>query len=54
MRKSNTYRAAKRNEARSRRLVWRTLDKVRLSNSRRGPGTVSVKHPFEKNGTVVP
>lgn len=44
MRAGGEYRAARRNEARRRRLVWRELDMIADGN-----GSRRVKYPFEKN-----
>lgn len=48
MRAGNTYRAAKRNEARAKKLFWRGLDMIALATGER-----RVKYPFEKNGKAV-
>lgn len=48
MRESSSYRGSRRNEARRRGLIWRTLDNVVDGN-----GTRVVKYPFEKNGKVI-
>lgn len=53
MRAANTYRGARRNEARALGLIWRTLDRTGLSNGRFGPGTIKVEYPFKKNGKLI-
>lgn len=45
MRTANTYRGAKRNEARGLKLPWRRLILVQDSS-----GTRRVKYPFEVTG----
>lgn len=53
MRAANTYRASKRNEAKARRLVWRTLD-LENDGSHTRKGTVRVIYPFRRLGKLLP
>lgn len=48
MRARETYRGSKRNEARARKLVWRTLDQIKDAT-----GSIRIKYPFERLGKII-